>query len=199
MSFPQTVRVKLSSEAAESITITPVVVREIPTRELVEHMLGVTGKDVARVHEILLRGTLVNGASRFRWTGWDADLDSIHALLRTFPDPDPARPFDATQCVRAVLRGPSRRIEIPRAAGVRKPLLRRRSFWDVLMEVAVASHPHYLDYSYKERADYYSAPLSLVVLERLRKAAGLIRYTTLQDQVRVFNIESVELYALRGG
>ena len=122
MSLPQTVRVKLSSEAAESITITPVVVRDIPARELVEYMLGVTGKDVARVHELLLRGTLVSGASRFRWTGWDADLDSIHGLLETFPDPDPARPFDAAQCVRAVLRGPSRRIEWPRWIGIRKRL-----------------------------------------------------------------------------
>ena len=47
MALPATVRVKLSSEAAESISLTPVVVQELPIRELVEHMLGVTGKDVA--------------------------------------------------------------------------------------------------------------------------------------------------------
>ena len=40
MPLPSTVRVKLSSEVAESISITPVVVREIPMRELIEHMLG---------------------------------------------------------------------------------------------------------------------------------------------------------------
>ena len=74
MALPPTVRVKLSSEAAESISITPVVVQEMPVRELVEYMLGVTGKDEARIRELLLRGSLVSGASRFRWTGWDVDL-----------------------------------------------------------------------------------------------------------------------------
>ncbi len=32
MALPQTVRVKLSSEAAEAISLTPVVVQEIPIR-----------------------------------------------------------------------------------------------------------------------------------------------------------------------
>ena len=73
MALPRRVRVKLSSEAAESISITPVVVQEMPVRELVEHMLGVTGKDEARIRELLLRGTLVSGASRFRWAGWEAE------------------------------------------------------------------------------------------------------------------------------
>ena len=56
MALPPTVRVKLSSEAAESIALTPVVVQELPMRELVEHMLGVAGKDEARIREMLLRG-----------------------------------------------------------------------------------------------------------------------------------------------
>ena len=70
MSLPATVRVKLSSEAAGSISITRVVVQDLPVRDLVEHMLGITGKDEARVRELLLRGALVSGASRFRWSGW---------------------------------------------------------------------------------------------------------------------------------
>src|SRR5436190_18656808 len=114
MALPDSVRVKLSSEAAESISITPVVVRDIPMRELIEHMLGVTGKDAPRVHELILRGTLVSGASRFRWSGWDAERADIEALLGTFPDRDPARPFAPELCIRATLRGPGRRIEIPR-------------------------------------------------------------------------------------
>ena len=48
MALPDRIRVKLSSEAAEGISITPVVAREMPLRELVEYMLGVTGKDAAR-------------------------------------------------------------------------------------------------------------------------------------------------------
>src|SRR5690242_15275245 len=93
MSLPDRVRVKLSSEAAESISLTPVVVREMPVRELVEYMLGVTGKDEARVRELLLRGSLVSGATRFRWSGWETDLPSVLELLATFPDPEPMRPF----------------------------------------------------------------------------------------------------------
>src|SRR5438552_10291377 len=139
MPLPDTIRVKLSSEAAESISITPVVVQDIPIRELVEHMLGVTGKDAPRLHELLLRGTLVSGASRFRWAGWDADREAIGLLLKTFPDPDPRRPFSPEQCVRAALRGPGRRIEIPREIGARKPLFRRASFWDTLMGVVKSS------------------------------------------------------------
>ncbi|HEY1339869.1 MAG TPA: hypothetical protein VGF59_20290 [Bryobacteraceae bacterium] len=87
MTLPATVRVKLSSEAAEAIALTPVVVQEMPVRELIEHMLGITGKDEARIRELLLRGTLVSGASRFRWAGWEADAEGLRALLATFPDP----------------------------------------------------------------------------------------------------------------
>src|SRR5712672_1521324 len=112
MPLPDSVRVKLSSEVAESISITPVVLRDIPIRELIEHMLGITGKDASRLRELLLRGTLVSGASRFRWAGWEADRADIESVLATFPDRDPQRPFDPERCIRASLRGPGRRIEI---------------------------------------------------------------------------------------
>src|SRR5207245_3156812 len=148
MSLPDSVRVKLSSEAAESISITPVVLRDIPIRELIEHMLGITGKDAPRLHELLLRGTLVSGASRFRWAGWDADREAIQGELSTFPDPDPRRPFTPERCVRAALRAPGRRIEIAREVGQRKPLFRRASFWDTLMSVVASSETRYVDYSY---------------------------------------------------
>ena len=100
MPLPHTVKVKLSSEAAEAISLTPVLLQELPLRELVEHMLGVAGKDEPRIREILLRGTLVSGASRFRWAGWDVDLEALRELLATFPDADPSRAFAADQCVR---------------------------------------------------------------------------------------------------
>ncbi len=123
MSLPATVRVKLSSEAAEGISITRVVVQELPVRDLVEHMLGITGKNELRIRELLLRGTLVSGASRFRWTGWEADLTALRELLSTFPGDDPARAFAAGQCVRAVLRGGRQIVHVPREAGARKPVV----------------------------------------------------------------------------
>ena len=101
MALPQTVRVKLSSEEAGAISITPVVVQEMPVRDLVEHLLGVTGKDEARIREVLRRGTLVSGASRFRWVGLEADSESVTELLAGFPDPDPTRHFAAGRCMRA--------------------------------------------------------------------------------------------------
>jgi hypothetical protein len=197
MSLPDRIRVKLSSEVAESIAITPVVVSDIPVRELIEHMLGVTGKDEVRLHELLLRGTLVSGASRFRWTGWDADRDAIRDVLATFPDPDPQRRFTPQLCLRATLRGPGRRIEIPREIGQRKPLFRRSSFWETLMEVAGAAETRYLDYSYRERADCYSAPVSLAALERLRASAPLLKYVTLQQQILRTALETVDLLVKR--
>jgi hypothetical protein len=196
MSLPERVRVKLSSEAAESISLTPVVVREIAIRELVEYMLGVTGKDEARVRELLLRGTLVSGASRFRWTGWEADQEAVVRLLATFPDPEPARPFAGERAVRAILRGGRQAIEIPRDAGMRKPLFRRSNFWKVLLEVAGAGL-HYHTYSYKDRADIYQAALPQPAAQRLRGAAELITYSALRDRVRTEAYTSAEFYVER--
>src|ERR1700680_3359212 len=198
MPLPSSVRVKLSSEVAESISITPVVLRDIPIRELIEHMIGITGKDEARVHELLLRGTLVSGASRFRWAGWDADRESIRETLASFPDPDPQRRFTPELCIRAALRGPGRRIEIPREIGQRKPLFRRGSFWDTLMGVAASSEVRYVDYVYRERADCYSAALTVAALERLRESARLVKYSTLQQQILHTNLQSVDLFVARG-
>jgi len=201
MPLPDTIRVKLSSEAAEYVSLTPVVVQEMPVRDLVEHMLGITGKDEARVRDLLLRGTLVSGASRFRWTGWEADAESVHALLAAFPDPDPARPFAAAQCTRVVLRGPRQPIVIPRDAGMRRGVLarvlRRKSFWDVLMDLAAVGGPGYADYSYRDRADVYQLPLSGPEAQRVRAASRLVRYTALEAQIRKAAIEWAELYVVR--
>ncbi|MGH9720416.1 MAG: hypothetical protein ACRD8O_09400 [Bryobacteraceae bacterium] len=196
--MPETIRVKLSSETAESISITPVVVREMPTRELVEHMLGITGKDEARVAGLLRRGTLVSGASRFRWTGWEAAPESVRAMLATFPDAEPGRLFAAERCVRAVLRdGMGRRLELPREVAAKRPLLRRTSFWDVLMRVAAESSPRYVEYSYRERADCFALGFSAGNLARLREGARLITYTTLRFQIRTAGVESGELFVVR--
>jgi hypothetical protein len=197
MSLPATVRVKLSSEAAEGISITSVVAQDLPLRDLVEHMLGITGKNEARVRELLLRGTLVSGASRFRWTGWEADLDGLRELLATFPSDDPARVFVPGRCVRAVLRGGRQAIHIPREAGARKPLLRRESFWDVLMDLAAAGEIQYLHYSYKDRADCYRLDMPLAAAEKLRGASEVVTYSSLREQIRSAGFVWAELYVER--
>jgi hypothetical protein len=202
MSLPDKIRVKLSSEAAEYISLTPVVVQEMTTRELVEHMLGVTGKDAARVRDLLLRGTLVSGASRFRWSGWEADPEAVRSLLATFPDAEPGRPFAAASCVRAVLRGPRQPVAIPReigsSRGVVARILRRMSFWDLLMQIAAAGAPHYSGYSYRDRADLYQLPLGGPEARRIREASRLVSYTALEAQIRNTPIDSAEFYVNRG-
>jgi hypothetical protein len=197
MSLPATVRVKLSSEAADAISITRVVVQDLPLRDLVEHMLGITGKDEARLRELLRRGTLVSGASRFRWTGWEADADGLRELLASFPDADPARPFTAAKCVRAVLRGGRRAIDIPREAGARKPLLRKASFWDLLMDPTAMGDIQYLHYSYKDRADCYRVEISLAAAEKLRAASEALKYSSLREQIRTAGFTWAELFVER--
>jgi hypothetical protein len=202
VALPETVKVKLSSEAAEAISITPVVLREMPTRELVEHMLGVTGKDPGRIHELLLRGTLVSGASRFRWNGWDAGVEDIQRLVRTFPDPEPGRAFVPALCVRAVLHGGRVRIEMPREVGMAGTLgtrlLHRRSFWDVLMGIAGECSASYRDYSYKARADQFAIEITPAAAARLSEAAGNLKYSTLREQIRATRLTSADLFVERG-
>ena len=197
MPLPQTVRVKLSSEAAEAISLTPVVVQELAIRDLVEHLLGVTGKDEPRICDILLRGTLVSGASRFRWTGWETDVESLRELLATFPDPDPARPFAASHCLRAVLRGGRQPVEIAREAGERKGLFQRETFWDRLLSVLAAGSPAYAGYSYRHRADRYTRELAHGEAEAIRAAAEFVKYSTLREQIRTVGFTAVELFVGR--
>ena len=197
MALPQTVRVKLSSEVAEAISITPVLLQELPMRELVAHLLCIAGKDESRIREILRRGTLVSGASRFRWAGWEADLESLRELLASFPDADPARPFAAAACIRATLRGGRHPIEIPREAAARKSLFQRQTFWDLLMEVVGASGPAYSGYSYRERADRYLRQFTPAETERVRAAASVARYSALRDQIRSVGFAQAELYVTR--
>lgn len=197
MGLPETIRVKISSEAAEYVSLTPVVVKDMPVAELVETMLGVTGKDAGRIRELLLRGAFVAGASRLRWQGWDADSASIESLLAAFPDADPGRPFTREGCVRVVLKGQPAPIHISREAGGARRLFHRRSFWDALMDLAEAAPLRYLGYSYRERADHYGIEVAPAAAELLREAARALRYAAIGAQVRRARLESIEFYVER--
>ncbi len=197
MALPPIVRVKLSSEAAESIAMTPVVVQDLPIRELIDHMLTVTGKDPVRIREILLRGSMVAGASRFRWAGWRVDADSLDELLATFPDPDPSRTFAAARCTRVFLRGGRQPIEVRRETATRKGFFQREPFWDLLMELVAAAPLTYSGYSYRDRADRFHRDLGVAETARLREAADSVKFSTLRDQLRTTSFNSVEVYATR--
>jgi hypothetical protein len=195
--LPTSIRVKLSSEAAEAISLTPVVVQELPVRDLIQHVLGITGKDEARVRELLLRGTIVSGASRFRWTGFDAEPEAIREALNAFPDPDPSIPFSPERCTRVILRGGRQSVDIPREAVSRRSLFQRETFWDVLMNVVSASPPAYAGFSYRDSIDRYLRELTVPETERLRERSRMVKYSTLRDQIRTVGFLQAELHALR--
>jgi len=93
VALPSAIIVKISSESAGYVSMTPVARRELPLAELVEKILAVTGKQPERVHEILKRGTIVSDGARFRWQGLPAEEPDIAELLSAFPDAEPNRAF----------------------------------------------------------------------------------------------------------
>jgi hypothetical protein len=189
--------VKLSSEAAEAISLTRVVIQDMAVRELLDVLLGVAGKDVERLQELLLRGSVVSGASRYRWEGWPVETGELNGLLAAFPDPEPQRPFDPAVCVRAILQTARGGIDIPRDAASRRSLLRRKNFWDLLLRVVAGAPLEYRTYSFRERADVYEAPLTVEDNRALREAAPLLSYATLRDRVASYEIRSVAMLTSR--
>ena len=197
MALPDRIAVKISSEAAGSISITPVVRQEFAVAQLVEQILRVTGKDAGRVRDVLRQGTVIQGASRFRWEALHVSLEEVSGVLASFPDPDPGRPFDARRCVRARLVGGRSPIELERGAVSRRRLFRRRSFWDAVLEAAGSVTLAYHGYSYADRADMYYGELAAEALELLRDQAGLLPYSSLAEVVRLYSFSRLELWVER--
>jgi hypothetical protein len=193
MSLPTTLRVRILSEAIESVGISPVVSQEIASAELTAHMLSVTGrKDHDRIREIWARGTLLAGASRFRWDPLHLDPADIATHLAQFPDADPARPFHRDACAAIVLPGPRQPLVIDRAAASRKRLFRRSNFWDSALELA-APAARYHDYSYREKADLYRAALDAAGRARLAEIAKLLTWSAWEQHIRNHPPETLEL------
>ena len=86
MPLPETIPIKISSEAAGYVSMTPVARQELPLVELVERILAITGKDVVRIRKLLSRGSLVSGSSRYRWPALEVSEDDLGSLLARFPD-----------------------------------------------------------------------------------------------------------------
>ncbi|HUS06270.1 MAG TPA: hypothetical protein VMZ52_08245 [Bryobacteraceae bacterium] len=195
MSPDDPVRVKISSEAAESIALTPVVSQEMNVRELIRYVLPLTGKDAERVAELLTRGSLVSGGSRFRWSGLKPSLADVDSAFQLFPDPEPSRRFDPARCIQVTLQAEHSQIVIAREVGAKKRLFRRRNFWDMLLELAHA--PRYVQYSYKEEADHYRVSLDATAAEALRAAARLLAYSTLERRVQGQRTTFIDLLVQR--
>ena len=197
MALPDPVRVKLSSEAADFISLTPVVVQDLALLDLLERVVTTTGKDLDRVRDILRRGSIVSGATRLRWQPIECDPAELAARFSALPEDDPARPFDAGACVSVILTGSPPPIEIRRLAAAQRRLLRRRTFWDHIQELAGGAMLQYSGYLYRDRVDRYRLPLDSSQRQELREAAILLRFPNLARQIRMASFDAIEFHVER--
>lgn len=171
MSLPATIRVKISSEAAGYVSMTPVVVQEIPFADLLGYIAAAAGAESAAVAAMLERGVVVSGASRFRWQGFAASPDDLAAMLATLPGDDPSRVFDAARCQRLTFISQARRFGVSSEMGLKKRLF-RKSFWETILGLLPA--PAYVCYLHGEKADLYRLTLTPPVAALVRQSAALL-------------------------
>ena len=193
--MPESIRVKLSSEAAEFVALTPVVVREMPFSELLEHVVSATGPDAARVGDILKRGSLVSGATRFRWQGWAPDVEDLYAAIAALPQPEPSRPFAIERCQRVLLIASTTRVELGKDAAEQRRLFKQRCYWQCLMEEAVS--PEYVAYLYKDHADHYRVQLTTEQRERLKAGAALLKFDAVAKHIQRTPFDRMDLIVTR--
>ena len=189
--MPQKIRVRLLSEAAEYVTVTPVVQRDFSPAELVEAMLPVLGKDANRIQQILRAGTLSTGNYRYRWEPVEADSQELETLLGAFPGPDPSRIFQPTECFLVRFRRGAETLDLPREMASRKPLFGRQSFWDGLLEL-IGRGVRYADYSHADRADIFTLLVDRETAEQLRALLPLLKPKSAAERLERFRPEQIE-------
>jgi hypothetical protein len=187
-----TIRVRISSEAATVIALTPVVVQEMSLSELAAMIVAVTGKDRVRIAEVLKVGSFLSGTSRLRWSPFTATESELASALNRLPDPDPERPFRMDRCTKVVLRSRGSSLAITRESGARRRLFRRSSFWDRLPEILL--NPQYVTYAYADHADMYRCDVNSEQHAVLQEAAGLLPDRTLANRIRAAAIDGADLY-----
>ena len=174
MPLPEVIPVRYTEEEAGYVSFRPIVRQSFRPDQLLDMVLSVTGKDAARIKQILRSGTVVFHFYRYWWTGFDIDPTELSGLLARFPDPDPSRKFRGEECTIVAIESgatpPRPTVEIQRQAISRSRLFRRRRFWDVLLAEVSSNPVAYHGYSFAHRADLYR--LELVPESRARLAAA---------------------------
>lgn len=181
--LPNVIPVRYTDEEAGFISVRPVLQMRLRPEQLLELILGVTGKNFERVEQILRGGSIGAGGFRYWWDAVDVATAELEALLATFPDADPARPFDAKRCMLVAVEGSTSvkaLAEFAAAAASRRRLFRRRSFWEALLAAAGEQTPAYHGYSYARRGDLYALELAeegraLLAQEARRFGVGDVR------------------------
>jgi hypothetical protein len=184
MPLPETIPVRYTEEEAGYVTVRPIVRQTFRLDELLDMILSVAGKDLARIRQLLHSGTVVYHFYRYNWAGFDASDAELAAALSRFPEADPSRPFVAAACKSVTFESTGTALqhllELDRAAGSKRRFLRARSFWDCLLEIAEREKPVYQSYSYTEHADLYRMPLD----ERLAAEISRVAEQTAPRKLR---------------
>ena len=163
---PDKIRVKLMSEAAEYVSVTPVMQRDYSLAELVDLMLPILGKDVHRIYQLLEVGSFSTGEYRYRWVPPAIGEEEVERILEALPGPDPSRAFEPKNCFLVRFRRGPETLDLPRERVARKHLFARRSFWEALLLLAEKG-VQYADYSYADKADVFALALDHEGLEIL--------------------------------
>jgi hypothetical protein len=189
MPLPETIAVRYTDEEAGYVTVRPIVRQTFRLDELLDMLLSVAGKNVARLQQLLHSGTVVYHFYRYSWTGFDADQAELAAAVARFPDADPSRPFDRALCTVAIFEsgGVNTRhlMELTRAAASKRRIFRSQSLWDRLVEIAAMGKLHYHGYSYGRSADLYRLDLDEHNCELIAQAAKRLAPRNLQSVAQV--------------
>jgi hypothetical protein len=190
MPAPEVIPVRRTEEEAGYVSFRPVVRQNFPLNDLLGLVLGVTGKHPERVRQILRSGSVSFHAYHYSWDGFFLEEQELTVLLARFPDPDPSRSFRVEACTMAVAEGGSPLrplLEMERAALARRRLLRKRSFWDALLDAAAQGELAYEGYSYHWRSDLYRLVVNGELSERLSAAAKSLAPRDLHRSLRALN------------
>jgi hypothetical protein len=187
--LPDSILVKYSEDDAQFISIRPLVRQTFRPAELIDMIVSVTGKDPARVQQILRSGTIVFNSYRYWWDALDADAPDLAKILAAYPDAQPTRPFRAEDCEAVILESPGtpprHALRLSRVDASRKRFFRTRSFWDALTDLARQHAPIYREYSYAQRADIYTLALDAAAISHLAQDAARIAPRALRPHLAI--------------
>lgn len=188
VALPETIPVKYTEEEAEYLSVRPVVRQTFRLDELLDMLLSVAGKDVARLQQILRAGTTVYNFYRYWWQGFEAHAEDLQAALQAFPDADPSRPFRGSDCTLALFEhaaAPGRALaEVRRDEGSERRWFRGASFWGRLTQLAEARAPGYRAYSYARRGDLYELEMPPDLAEQVAAEAERLAPRRLRAQLK---------------
>jgi hypothetical protein len=164
MGLPQQIPVRYAEDDAGYVSMRPVVKQTFRLNELVDLVVSVVGKDAGRVQQIFRTGTVLYNGYHYWWDPLAAERGEVEGLVASFPDDDPARPFEPGKVSAILLEsgGGTQRsvVEISREEAREKKLFGKTSAWKVLTGFAAMPAPRYEKYSHGRHADLFRVTLA---------------------------------------